>query len=171
MNEKRVEIRRAVLSDVEAIAVLVERFVESGDLLPRSAEQIAQTIDTWVIGLLDGELVGIGSLLQYTPILAEVRSLAVLEKAQGTGIGRKITNHIIEMATAEHIPTLFALTRAVPFFEKQGFTVTEKERFPEKIWHACRLCPIQDNCDEIAVVLPLNNIEVAHAENSPLPSQ
>lgn len=148
-------IRQASVEDVETIAELVARFVVTGDLLPRSRESIQLTIDDWVVGLLDGEIVGIGSLLVYTPILAEVRSLAVLRKAQGTGIGRKIVTTLIEMSKSRQIPTLFALTRVVRFFEKLGFTVTEKENFPEKIWHACRLCPIQDNCDEIAVVLPL----------------
>jgi amino-acid N-acetyltransferase len=148
-------IRSATLDDVDAIATLVRQFVVTGDLLPRSAESIQLTINDWIIGLLDGELVGIGSLLVYTPVLAEVRSLAVLGKAQGTGIGRSIVTTLIDMGKARHIPTIFALTRAVRFFEKLGFTVTEKENFPEKIWHACRLCPIQDNCDEVAVVMPL----------------
>ncbi len=150
-----VEIRAATLDDLPTISNLVARFVETGDLLPRPDESIRLSIDNWVVGLLDGEIVGIGSLLVYTPILAEVRSLAVLGKAQGTGIGRKIVTTLIDMSKSRQIPTLFALTRAVRFFEKLGFTITEKENFPEKIWHACRLCPIQDNCDEIAVVLPL----------------
>ena len=148
-------IRNATLDDVPAIAALVAQFVETGDLLPRSAESIRLTIDDWVLGELNGELVGIGSLLVYTPQLAEVRSLAVLDKVQGMGFGRKIVTHLIALGKQRNISTLFALTRAVPFFLKQGFTLTEKENFPEKIWHACRHCPIQDNCDEIAVVLPL----------------
>lgn len=155
IEERDIVIRSATLSDVPAIAELVAQFVVTGDLLPRSTESIQLTIHDWVVGILDGEIVGIGSLLVYTPILAEVRSLAVLGKAQGTGIGRNIVTTLIDMGKSRQIPTIFALTRAVRFFEKLGFTITEKENFPEKIWHACRLCPIQDNCDEIAVVLPL----------------
>lgn len=148
-------IRNATLNDVDVIAALVVQFVATGDLLPRSAESIRLTIDDWVLATLDNEIVGIGSLLQFTPILAEVRSLAVLDSAQGFGFGRKIVAALVEMARGRSIPTVFALTRAVPFFIKCGFIVTEKENFPEKIWHACRFCPIQDNCDEIAVVLRL----------------
>ncbi len=154
-NTQTVVIRSATLADVPAISGLVDHFVTTGDLLPRSAEAIALSIDDWVLGELDGELVGIGSLLVYTPVLAEVRSLAVMDKAQGTGIGRKIVTTLIEIARTRDIPTLFALTRAVPFFTRLGFAITDKENFPEKIWHACRLCPIQENCDETAVVLPL----------------
>ena len=155
-NDARIAtLRPATIDDLDEIVALVVEFAKRGDLLPRSAESIRLTIDDWVLALLDDEIVGIGSLLQYTPILAEVRSLAVSDSAQGFGFGRKIVNALVEMARGRNIPTVFALTRAVPFFLKCGFTVTEKENFPEKIWHACRLCPIQDNCDEIAVVLPL----------------
>lgn len=154
-KQPTIVIRVATLDDVAAIAQLVAQFVETGDLLPRSADAIRLTINDWVLGTLDGEIMGIGSLLTYTPILAEVRSLAVLDKVQGLGFGRKIVNELIVLGRQRNIPTLFALTRAVPFFIKLGFTITDKEDFPEKIWHVCRHCPIQDNCDEIAVVLPL----------------
>ena len=53
------------------------------------------------------------------------------------------------------IPTLFALTRAVPFFEKMGFSITEKERFPQKVWNDCNICPLKEMCDETAMVLEL----------------
>lgn len=154
-----VEIRPATLNDVPEIAALVARFVASGDLLPRSADAIRMTIDTWVVGVLDGAIVAIGSLLVYTSGLAEVRSLAVLPEAQGYGFGRGIVDALTAQGRARGIPTLFALTRAVRFFERLGYTVTEKENFPEKIWHACRLCPVQDNCDETAVVRHLAPLE------------
>lgn len=160
-SEPAVVVRAATLDDVPQIATLVARFVASGDLLPRSPDAIRLSIDTWVVALLDDAIVGIGSLLVYTPQLAEVRSLAVLPSAQGYGLGRQIVDLLSEMADERHIQTLFALTRAVPFFERLGFAITEKERFPEKIWHACRLCPIQDRCDEVAVVKYLRGTEAA----------
>ncbi len=58
-------------------------------------------------------------------------------------------------ARARGIPTVFALTRAVPFFERLGFAVTDKERFPEKVWKDCVVCPLQHACDETAVVMDL----------------
>ena len=57
---------------------------------------------------LDGQVVGIGSLLIYSPLLVEVRSLAVSEQAQGYGFGRKIIDELLSMAAAYHIPTVFA---------------------------------------------------------------
>jgi amino-acid N-acetyltransferase len=93
------------------------------------------------------------SLLYYTPELAEVRSLAVSDAVKGQGWGKAIVAAIIAKAEREQVPTLFALTRAVHFFEKAGFSVTEKDRFPEKVWRDCHICPLLHHCDETAVIL------------------
>lgn len=151
-----VAVRSATIDDVEIIVELVEMFVKSGDLLPRSRAEIMMTVGNWVIASLNGMPVGIGSLLIYSPILAEVRSLAVREEAQGYGLGRAIVEDLLRVAKEKRIPTVFALTRAVPFFTRLGFEITDKERFPEKIWTACRICPIRDNCDETAVIYEID---------------
>lgn len=39
---------------------------------------------------------------------------------------------------------------------KNGFTVVEKDIFPEKVWTDCIHCPKQHACDEIAVLKILN---------------
>jgi amino-acid N-acetyltransferase len=148
-------VRAATVDDVPGIMALVDEFVRRGDILPRTEASVRLSIHDWVVATLDDEVVGMGSLLFYSVLLAEVRSLAVAERAQGYGFGRKITTALLDMARDYRTPTVFALTRAVPFFERMGFTVTQKENFPEKIWRACQLCPIRDNCDEIAVVIQL----------------
>jgi amino-acid N-acetyltransferase len=51
--------------------------------------------------------------------------------------------------------TLFALTRAVPFFQRFGSTVTEDGPFLEKVWRDCRTCPLRERCTELAVSLKL----------------
>lgn len=150
-------VRPATVDDVPGIMALVDEFVQRGDILPRNEIAVRMSINDWFIATLNGKVVGMGSLLIYSAVLAEVRSLAVSESAQGYGFGRKIMAELLNMARDYHIPTVFALTRVVTFFERMGFSVTEKEEFPEKIWRACRLCPIQDNCDEIAVVIQLGN--------------
>jgi N-acetylglutamate synthase-like GNAT family acetyltransferase len=53
------------------------------------------------------------------------------------------------------LATLFALTRAVSFFERLGFARCDRESFPEKIWRDCRLCRVRDRCDEQAVAIRL----------------
>jgi len=40
-------------------------------------------------------------------------------------------------------------------FESNGFHRMEKERFPQKVWSDCAVCPKRECCDEIAMVREL----------------
>jgi amino-acid N-acetyltransferase len=148
-------VRPAAEADVPAIVAIVAENARQGHLLPRSAENVYASLPTWLVGELGGAVVGIGSLLQMTPVLAEVRSLAVLPSYRSYGVGAAIVRGLVAEARRRSFPTLFALTRAVPFFEKLGFVVTGQERFPEKVWRDCVLCPLRQRCDETAVVMEL----------------
>ena len=148
-------IRQATERDVQPIADVVTANARHGQLLPRSAENIRASLRTWMVAEVDGRVVGIGSLLDMSPTLVEVRSLAVLPAYRSYGIGGLLVCDLVERARIRGIPTVFALTRAVPFFERLGFVVTATERFPEKVWKDCVICPLRERCDEIAVVLEL----------------
>jgi argininosuccinate synthase len=149
-------IRPAHPQDVPQILALLNEHVRRGDVLPRTAQSIRDTLPHWLVGIdPDDELVACVSLLYYSEVLAEVRSLAVADKVKGQGWGSSIVKAIIAEAKHQQLPTLFALTRAVPFFQKMGFTISSKELFPEKVWRDCTACPLLTNCDETAVVLPL----------------
>ncbi len=153
------QIREAQPTDVPNIHALTTEYAKRGDLLPRTAVSVQETITDWLVGVAEnGEIVACVSLLFYTNALAEVRSLVVADKAQGGGWGRLLTKTLITKAKQRGIPTLFALTRAVGFFQKLGFSITNKERFPQKVWRDCRICPLLENCDETAVVLHLNPV-------------
>ena len=148
-------IRQAGERDVQPIADVVAANARHGQLLPRSAENIRASLPTWLVAEVDGRVVGVGSLLDMSPTLVEVRSLAVLPAYRSYGIGGMLVRALVEQARARGIPTVFALTRAVPFFERLGFVVTATERFPEKVWKDCVVCPLRERCDEVAVVLEL----------------
>jgi amino-acid N-acetyltransferase len=148
-------VRPAADADVQAIADIVNQHARQGHLLPRSAENIRQSLPNWLVAEVDGIVVGIGSLLEMSLTLVEVRSLAVLPAYRSLGVGGLLVGALVERARQRGIPTVFALTRAVPFFERLGFVVTATERFPEKVWKDCVVCPLQQHCDETAVVLEL----------------
>ncbi len=101
-------------------------------------------------------ILGCGSLVPMNTALVELRSLAVNEEVRGGGIGRQIVAALVEEARKRHFSLIFALTRSVRFFERCGFTVTTKEHFPEKVWHDCVSCPMLANCDEVAVIIQLD---------------
>src|SRR5438093_5683664 len=130
-------VRPATDADVQAIADIVNEHARQGHLLPRSAENIRTSLPNWLVAELDGVVVGIGSLVEMSKTLVEVRSLAVLPAYRSYGVGGLLVRGLVEQARARGIPTVFALTRVVPFFERLGFVVTDKERFPEKVWKDC----------------------------------
>lgn len=152
---EQVTVRLATSEDVPQILRLVNHHARLGQLLPRSAKSVYDTIDDWLVAIAGDEVLGCVSLLRYTSGLVEVRSLAVAEAAQGMGIGSHLMQALLTEAQKRKIPTLFALTRAVTFFQRFDFAITERAFFPEKVWHDCQQCPLLDNCDETAVVLHL----------------
>lgn len=146
-------VRPAAESDIQGIATIVAENARQGHLLPRTVDSIRQSFMNWVVVEVDGMIAGCGSLLEMSPTLVEVRSLAVLPAYQSYGLGGKIIRELVTQARQRGFKTVFALTRAVSFFERQGFQVTDKERFPEKVWRDCAICPLQQCCDETAVVI------------------
>lgn len=153
MNVGEIVVREAQLNDVPGMAALVQENVRAGHLLPRSADEIRATLSDWVVALVNEQVIGIGSLLLMNQNLVEVRSLAVDPTYRSYGIGALIVQELVAQARARKIKTVFALTRAVNFFLRLGFTITDKERFPEKVWRDCVKCPLVTCCDETAVVL------------------
>ena len=117
---------------MQAIADIVTANARQGQLLPRSAENIRASLRNWLVAEVDGAVVGIGSLLEMSPTLVEVRSLAVLPAYRSYGIGGLLVRGLVERARARGIPTVFALTRAVPFFERLGFVVTDQRALPRE---------------------------------------
>lgn len=148
-------VRPAREGDVAAIVAVVAENARQGHLLPRSPENIRASLDAWLVAEVDGQVVGIGSLVLMNPRLVEVRSLAVLPAYRKFGIGALIVGALVDQARERGIPVVFALTRAVGFFERLGFVITDKERFPEKVWKDCVICPLFHACDETAVVFEL----------------
>ncbi len=151
-------VRPARPEDIPGILDLLNEHVQRGDVLPRSKVSVEQTLPDWMVGVQNGRVVACASLLFYTEALAEVRSLAVDDAVKGQGWGATIVKALITRAKQEGVPTLFALTRAVTFFQKVGFTVASMERFPEKVYRDCLQCPVRHACDETAVIMHLNPI-------------
>lgn len=151
-----ITIRRAAPADVSQIVKLVNSHALLGTVLPRSFRSVEETVDDWIVAEADSEILGCVSLLGYTSGLVEVRSLVVGDQYQGLGIGSRLMQALLEEARRRQIPTLFALTRQVPFFSRFGFLLTAKDLFPEKVWIDCRQCPFVNNCDESAMILHLN---------------
>jgi N-acetylglutamate synthase-like GNAT family acetyltransferase len=148
-------VRPATPADVPTIAAIIAAHAQRGEMLARPADQIREGLGDFVVCEYEGAVVACSSLMRYSPALAEIRSLAVADGVQRNGWGSAMVQALRERAREEGITTLFALTRAAPFFERLGFARCERESFPEKIWRDCRLCPARERCDEEAVAVTL----------------
>jgi amino-acid N-acetyltransferase len=148
-------IRKAKLSDSEAIHKLVNYYAKKGLMLARSRSSIYEYIRNYSVMEIDGEVVGIGALTILWVDLAEIRTLAVKESLAGQGIGKKLVEHFINEAKELGIKKVFTLTYQTAFFEKCGFNTVSKEHMPHKIWKDCLNCPKFPNCDEVLMVTEL----------------
>ena len=155
MNEFPVTVRPAAESDVHAIWELLEPYAQAGIVLRRSEEDILFYIKNFRIALSGDRVCGCVAVRDFGNNLLEVRSLVVSDEVQGRGVGRKLIEFVIGQLYSQRPAgdwNLFTLTGQQVFFERMGFKVVEKERFPEKIWSDCSKCRKQHCCDEVALL-------------------
>jgi amino-acid N-acetyltransferase len=148
-------VRPATPSDVPLIAALIRTHAARAEMLPRPLPAIWAALPDFVVGVWGGRVVACGSLEHYSPLEAEVRSLAVEAGARGLGCGSSVVQALVSEAQRRGTCRLFALTRAVPFFRRLGFVPANRSCFPDKIAKDCLGCARRDCCDETAVVLHL----------------
>ncbi|MBZ5542069.1 MAG: hypothetical protein LAO07_00130 [Acidobacteriia bacterium] len=81
-----------------------------------------------------------------------------MRRARGTrrGLGRALSEQILDEAEGHGLKSVFALTLVPDFFTKLGFREVPRERFPTKVWRDCLTCPKYFQCDERAMALDLD---------------
>jgi amino-acid N-acetyltransferase len=151
-------IRRATIYDVPRMQEIINSHAELGKMLFKSYAQLYETIRDFAVDEEDGEIVGVTALAILWADLSEVRSLAVDEEHRGKGIGSRLVEWCIEEARRLQVRKLMSLTYEQRFFERLGFKVVPKEALPLKVWSDCVRCPKNDACDEIAMVLELEDV-------------
>ena len=157
VDTRTIVIRKATLADAPAISDLVNHYAQRGLMLPKSLVQVFESLREFVVAVEEeGTVLGCGALRLMWHDLAEIRSLAVDEQAQGLGGGRRLVEALIRDAGAIGLSRLFALTYQQGFFERLGFQTCSKEIFPQKVWADCQACPKRHHCDEIAMLLHLD---------------
>jgi amino-acid N-acetyltransferase len=146
-------IRPARVGDVPAIQELIRTFADRKLMIRRSLGELYESIrEFFVVTDDDGQIIGCAALHVFWEDLAELKCLAVAERAQGQGVGRMLAEACWEAARALEIKTVFTLTYVAEFFEKCGYHRIEKADLPHKIWNECVRCPLFPNCNEIALI-------------------
>ena len=143
-------VRRAQASDAPGISRLNNTFADEGQMLARTPETVALTIDAYVVVQnATGELLACGALKEYSPSVAEVAAIAVSRDAHGKGLGRAIVAAVERLARQRGIHDLFALTLQPEFFAAIGYERVDRARYPEKIRRDCLGCARRFACNEI----------------------
>ncbi len=150
-----VVVEPARIADAQAIHELVTHWADRGDMLHRPVSEVYESIRDFKVARIDGQMAACGSLHIMGPDLAEIRSLAVREDAQGKQLGAAIVDACLEDARELGLERVFALTYRPGFFERVGFRLANVMEFPQKVWNECVRCPFFTNCKEVAVVMDL----------------
>jgi amino-acid N-acetyltransferase len=118
-------IRRARASDAAVISSLIQQHVASGTLLPRPPEFIVERSIDFLVATVNDRVVGCVHLEEYSPSLAEVRSIVVDAAHQGRGVGVALVNAVEKLARTREYRTLFAVTNNDAFFRGRGYLPRE----------------------------------------------
>ena len=126
-------VRRACLADVAPIAALVAEWAAAGLLLPRSAAQIAASLDDYVVAVDAADRVlACAAVREYAPSLAELVSVAVARTAHGGGLGARVVAAAERLARVRGHREVFAHTRNAEFFTAIGYECVDRGLYPEK---------------------------------------
>jgi len=148
-------IRKAKLTDVKAIQSLVNQYADTGQMLPRTLNELYEHLRDFQVFEDNGTLRGVCALHVSWDGLAEVRSLAVRQDSVKRGIGTKLVRQCLAEAAELEVTRVFVLTYQGEFFKKIGFTEVDKKELPHKIWTDCLNCVKFPNCDESALIFTI----------------
>lgn len=148
-------IRPATEADIDGILDLVNAYAAQNLMLPRTPEQVRRALSWFLLAVQGSRVVACGSIVELTPRLTEVRSLAVASDWRGTGLGRRVIEALVEKARSAGYDQICALTLNEGFFNHCGFVTVDRWAISPKLWQECVYCPKFDACDEIAVLMNL----------------
>jgi amino-acid N-acetyltransferase len=146
------DVRKAGMADIEPLLRLINDYAAKGIMLPRTEFEMSENIRDFSVIYSGGDLIACGALHFYSPVMGEVRSLAVAPNRKSHGAGRRIVEALVDEARLFSLDAVFAFTYVADFFRKMGFEEVERGELPLKAWKDCLRCPKFQCCDEIAMV-------------------
>ena len=115
------EIRPARTSDIKGIRTLIDTYAVGKRLLTKETVTLYESVQEFSVAIENGEVVGCAALHVLWEDLAEVRTVAVIEKLRGTGVGHQLMQAIEERAREIGVKRIFCLTFETTFFGRHGF--------------------------------------------------
>lgn len=115
------EIRPARTSDIKGIRTLIDTYAVGKRLLTKETVTLYESVQEFSVAIDNGEVVGCAALHVLWEDLAEVRTVAVIERLRGTGVGHQLMQAIEERAREIGVRRIFCLTFETTFFGRHGF--------------------------------------------------
>jgi len=112
-------IRKALLSDIPAILDLIAANPDT--LLPRTADEYRDLMETVWVAEVEGRVVGSCVLEVYSPKIAELRSCVVAPPYQNQGVGAELAAAAIAEGQRRNIREILVVTSKPEYFKKLGF--------------------------------------------------
>jgi amino-acid N-acetyltransferase len=161
-SERRIQerslIRKARLTDVNAMFRLIRHYADRQRMLPKTQLQLYENLRDYSVAIeasTPDRVLGCGALHIYWENLAEIRSLAVDPDVTRKGIGSQLVALLLDEARELQIEQVFAFTYEPEFFGRLGFMQVKHHALPLKVYNECFHCSKFNQCDEIAMVLYL----------------
>jgi len=115
------EIRPARTSDIKGIRKLIDTYAVGKRLLTKETVTLYESVQEFSVAVENGEVVGCGALHVLWEDLAEVRTVAVIERLRGSGVGHQLMQAIEKRARELGVKRIFCLTFETTFFGRHGF--------------------------------------------------
>jgi amino-acid N-acetyltransferase len=126
-------IRPMEAHDITEVLRLMEPLMASGILVRRTAEELGEKKDDYVVYDVDGSVHACGALHDWGDAQGEIAGLATDPAYGDLGLGRRIVRYLIERASRRSLRRVFALTtKTHDWFELLGFREAGVDTLPER---------------------------------------
>lgn len=127
------QIRMLREEDISELLGLIGRSVRRTQLVPRTYEEVLESLDDYAVVEVDGNVLGSVALYTYEDE-GEIACLYVKKTHEGTGYGKDLVEFMEQRALSMGMKRVFALTNsASQFFESHlGYQSIALEEIPKK---------------------------------------
>jgi len=126
-------IRSFRSGDLPDILRLMEPLMQTGILIRRTAEQIQEKKDDYVVFEIDGSVHACAALYDWGEGQGEIAAVATDPLCSGMNLGRRIVSYLVEKARKNRMNRVFVLTtQTQDWFESLGFREAPVESLPER---------------------------------------
>jgi amino-acid N-acetyltransferase len=105
--------------------------IEDAVLVPRTAADLEEKVDTYCVYEVDGTLHGCAALEVFPDRQGEICAVVVDDTYASMGIGRKMIEYLMDRASGLRLKAVFVLTtRTSDWFQQLGFVPATVEDLP-----------------------------------------